>query len=101
MASSNFPKTRQEIHDDLTSKGYKASPPSEQGYVVYKHPNGSRVNIKPNGEVIPTTRMPVDSANTSWNAPKYNLRTSYDGTPLPYNSHSTGHFVEPFSKQGG
>jgi hypothetical protein len=99
-AGNEYPSTRQALDADLTSKGYTASPPTERGVVVYKHPNGSRVNIKANGEVIPTVRMQIDPADTSWNAPKYNQRTFYDGTIIPggqQGSHSTGHFVEPFS----
>ena len=85
------------MHKDLINKGYKTGDPSPNGYVVYKHPNGSCVTIKPSGEVIPTIRVPVDPSNTAPNAPKFNLRVYYDGTPIPDGSHSTGHFVEPFT----
>ena len=95
---SGFPDTREALHDDVISKGYTGGEPSPNGYVVYKHPNGSRVNVKPSGEVIPTIRVPVDPNNRAWNAPRYNQRVYYNGVPIPGNSHSTGHFVEPFKR---
>ncbi|MDQ2088229.1 hypothetical protein RBH29_17535, partial [Herbivorax sp. ANBcel31] len=96
--TGNYPSTRQALHQDLTSKGYTAGKPSANGYVVYKHPDGSRVNIKPTGEVIPTKKVPIDPNNTAWNAPKYNQRVYYDGTPIPDGAHTTDHFVEPFGQ---
>ncbi len=51
--------------------------------------------IKPSGEVIPTTRIPIDSNNTLPQAPMYNQRTYYAGTIIPeeLNNHTTGHNV--------
>ena len=58
------------------------------------------MTIKPTGEVIPTIRVPKDPSNTAWNAPKYNQRVYYNGTPIPdeLNTHTTGHFVEQLSQ---
>jgi hypothetical protein len=92
-----YPTTREALHNDLVNRGYTAKPASPNGYIVYKHPNGSTVTIKPSGEVIPTIRVSVDPQNTAWNAPKYNMRVNYDGTPIPNQAHSTGHYVEPYS----
>lgn len=94
-----FPQTRLDIHNDLTSKGYRTTGTTDKGYVVYKDGNGHIVTIKPSGEVIPTTRMPVDPNNTSSKAPMYNQRTYYDGTIIPeeLNNHTTGHNVGKIS----
>lgn len=84
---------------DRISKGYHTTGTTDKGYVVYKDGNGHMVTIKPSGEVIPTTRMPVDMNNTSPKAPMYNQRTYYDGTVIPVelNDHTTGHNVGKIS----
>ena len=81
--NSQFPQTRLDIHNDLIGKGYHTTGTTDKGYVVYKDGNGHIVTIKPSGEVIPTTRMPVDPKNTSSKAPMYNQRTYYNGTIIP------------------
>lgn len=97
--NSMFPQTRLDIHNDLTSKGYRTTGTTDKGYVVYKDGNGHIVTIKPSREVIPTTRMPVDPNNTSPKAPMYNQRAYYDGTIIPeeLNNHTTGHNVGKIS----
>ena len=97
--SSRFPQTRLAVHDDLVNRGYKTTGTTDNGYVVYKHPNGNRVTIKPTGEVITTVRLPVDPTNVSPKAPKYNQRAYYDETIIPdeLNDHTTGHFVGEIS----
>jgi len=97
--NSQFPQTRLDIHNDLISKGYHTTGTTDKGYVVYKDGNGHIVTIKPSGEVIPTTRMPVDPNNTSPKAQMYNQRTYYDGTIIPdeINDHTTGHYVGKIS----
>ncbi len=58
--------------------------------VTYKGPNGTTVTVKPTGEVIRVQRV--------WKADgsgKFPQRQDYFGNPLPDQSHSTGHFVEP------
>ncbi len=89
---NNVPNTRSELHNDLISKGFKEPTTSQGGYITYKHPNGNKVTIKPDGEVIPTVRVQVDPTDTARNAPKYNQRTTYDGTYI--DSHSTGHYID-------
>jgi len=93
---NGYPTNRAELHEDLTSKGYTVGDPSPGGYVVYKGPDGRSVTIKPSGEVIPHQQVKIDPNDSTWNAPKYTQRQFYDGTPIPGNSHTTGHFVEPF-----
>ena len=97
--TSKFPQTRLDIHNDLLSKGYHTTGTTARGYVVYKDNNGHIVTIKPSGEVIPTTRMPVDPNNTLSQAPMYNQRTYYDRTTIPdeLNNHTTGHNVGKIS----
>jgi len=97
-SSNNYPTTRKALDADLKSKGYTAGEPSSGGYVVYKHPNGSAVNVKPSGEIIPTIKVQVNPSDATWNAPKYSQRVYYDGTPVPNGAHTTGHFVEPYVK---
>ncbi len=85
-----LPNTRAALHDDLVSKGFTKVGQSKNGYVTYKGPDGRVVTIKPSGEVIPTQRV-WNEAGTK----KFPQRQYYDGTKIPNQSHSTGHFVEP------
>ena len=98
--NSSFPQTRQELHQDLISRGFHTTGTTDQGYVVYKDNAGHTVSIKPTGEVIPTTRMPVDPTDTSPNARRYNQRTYYNGVIIPeeLNDHTTGHYVGSISE---
>ncbi len=79
----SLPSTRADLHMDLRSKGYEYRSTSAGGYVSYKHSNGTEVYIKPSGEVIPVRK---------------HIRLDYQGTPLPGNAHSTGHFVTPLGE---
>jgi hypothetical protein len=85
-----LPQNRAELDADLKSKGFKDTGTSPGGYTTYKHPDGRVVTIKPTGEVIPTSRA-VSSEGKA-----YNQRTDYDFNRLSDQSHSTGHFVEPY-----
>ncbi|MDE7203878.1 MAG: hypothetical protein K2O91_18755 [Lachnospiraceae bacterium] len=93
--STQFPQTRLDIHNDLISRGYYSTGTIDRGYVVYRDGKGHEVTIKPEGEVIPVTKLPKDPNNTSPKAPKYSQRTYYDGTIIPdeLNDHTTGHNV--------
>ena len=86
-----LPKTRAELDADLKSKGFENKGTSEGGYTTYRHPDGRVVTIKPTGEVIPTSPA-VSSAGKA-----YNQRTDYFFNRLADQSHSTGHFVEPYN----
>jgi RHS repeat-associated protein len=93
ITGNSFPKTRKELHKDLTAKGFEAKPPSQfKGNVRYIHPDGRKVTVKDTGEVIPT------SPARSMDGKIYPQRTDYNFNRLPDQSHSTGHFVEPFKK---
>ena len=88
---ASLPKNRVALDLDITSKGYKYKGISENGYVTYLRNDGSKITIKPDGEVIPTKKV--------WNSDrtkKYSERQDYYGNRLPDQSHSTGHFVDPF-----
>jgi len=88
---TEFPSTRQDLHDDLINKGFEYKGTNHGGYATYKGPDGTNVTVKPSGEVIRTQRV--------WNADKtskFPQRQDYNGNALPDQSHLTGHFVEPF-----
>ncbi len=93
--SSQFPQTRLAVHNDLIGKGFYSTGTTDRGYVVYRDGKGREVTIKPEGEVIPTVKVPEDPNNTSPKAPKRSQRTYYDGTFIPdeINDHTTGHNV--------
>lgn len=89
--SGNLPETREDLYKDLTDKGFKPSKggTSNGGYDVWKGADGTKVTIKPSGEVIRTQNV--------WNkdkTKKYPERQDYNGNRLPDQSHSTGHFVK-------
>jgi RHS repeat-associated protein len=91
-AAKGLPKTRDALHIDLRNKGFEYKSTSPNGYVTYKGPDGQTVTIKPSGEVIPTQRVPKADGSG-----KFPQRQDYNGNPLPDQSHSTGHFVEPLA----
>jgi hypothetical protein len=87
----DVPATRRALHEDLMEKGYEFKRVSDGGYTTYTHSNGSKITIKPDGEVIPTQRV--------WNSEKtqkYSERQDYYGNLLPEQMHATEYFVEPF-----
>ncbi|WP_050794692.1 hypothetical protein [Cellulosilyticum lentocellum] len=57
------------------------------------HPDGRRVDIRPNGEIISTLKewLPDHSR-------KITNRYFYDGKPVPNGGHNTGEFVEPIGE---
>ena len=95
LVSLQFPQTCLDVHNDLISRGYYSTGTTDRGYIVYRDGKGHEVTIKPEGEVIPVTKLPKDPNNTSPKAPKYSQRTYYDGTIIPdeLNDHTTGHNV--------
>lgn len=85
------PTTRSELHADLTDKGFRmADSGNRSGYTTYRHQDGRKVDVKPSGEVIPV------KPTVSREGKPYRERTDYEFNRLPDQSHSTGHFVEPF-----
>ena len=55
--SSQFPQTRLDVHNDLISRGYYSTGTTDRGYIVYRDGKGHEVTIKPEGEVIPVTKL--------------------------------------------
>jgi hypothetical protein len=88
--AGKMPSTRTGLHQDLLNKGYRCNGTSQGGYVTYMHPNGSRVDIRPNGEVIHTQKSWLPDGSR-----KVTDRYYYDGTKVPNGGHNTGEFVEP------
>ncbi|WP_370580036.1 RHS repeat domain-containing protein [Snodgrassella alvi] len=88
-SDKELPKTREELRKILEQQGYTSSGLSKGGYETWKGPNGSKVDIKPSGEVIRTQRV--------WQKDglkKYSERQDWWGNRLENQSHSTGHFVK-------
>lgn len=85
----SWPRTREALHEDLQSKGYRYNGKSPEGYEVYKGSEGRKVTVKPDGEVIPTQRVWASDDSR-----KFPQRQDYDGNPLPDQKHSTGHYIE-------
>ena len=91
-----FPTTRVEVHNNLIGRGFRYISTSPEGYATYKNTQArATTTIKPTGEVINTIRLPVNPADTSPTRQLRPWRTYFDGTIIPDQSHSTGHFVEP------
>ncbi|WP_232725365.1 hypothetical protein [Neisseria meningitidis] len=59
-------------------------------YETWKGPDGVKIDIRPNGEVIRTQRVP----RTDGVQGKYPQRQDYEGNPLPNNHHHSGYFVK-------
>ena len=89
QVTPDLPKTREELYEDLRSKGFISNGQSQGGYETWKGPDGVTVTIKPTGEVIRTQRVWKSDRSG-----KYSERQDYFGNRIPDQSHSTGHFVE-------
>jgi hypothetical protein len=90
---SNLPKSRKSLNNDLVSRGYECKGRTPGGYVEYKHPNGTKVWIRPDGEVITIKREWFPNGSK-----KIDVRYHWDGTPVTDYGHNTGEFVESIDK---
>jgi hypothetical protein len=82
-------KTRPEADKALTDAGFKHTGTSAGGYENYQHPDGSRVYIRPNGEVIrtPPPEYAADGSRSNKGA-----RVGPDGEPT--DKHNTGEILK-------
>jgi RHS repeat-associated protein len=85
-----LPANRQALNQNLTSRGYINKGQTGGGDVEYGHPNGTKVWVRPNGEVITVRREWLPDGSR-----KIDVRYMWDGTPVPNSGHNTGQFVEP------
>ena len=91
-SQGQLPSNRQALNDNLTSRGFVNRGQTQGGYVEYAHSDGTRVWVRPNGEVITVRREWLSDGSR-----KINVRYQWDGTPVPNGGHNTGEFVEPIS----
>jgi hypothetical protein len=82
-------KTRAEAEQLLKEKGFEYKGPTQGGYQKWYHPDGSRVQIRPNGECARTgPKIPGRGGKM------YSPRYGPDGNPLPPGaSHNTGEII--------
>ena len=84
------PTTRHELRKELEAQGFRRTGSNTAQYETWKGPNGVKIDIRPNGEVIRTQRV----WRTDGVQGKYPQRQDYYGNPLPNNNHNSGYFVE-------
>jgi RHS repeat-associated protein len=82
-------RSRADFHIELRSQGYQYHHTTQGGYVLYRHPNGSQVWIRPNGQVI-RTGPPV---TPSGGGRPYRPRVDASGNPIT--THDPNEFVVP------
>jgi hypothetical protein len=81
--------SRADFHIQLRSQGYQYHHTTKGGYVLYRHPNGSQIWIRPNGQVI-RTGPPV---TPSGGGKAYPPRVDASGNTIT--THDPNEFVEP------
>ncbi len=84
------PTTRDELRQALQEQGFRRTGSDTAQYETWKGPDGVKIDIRPNGEVIRTQRVP----RTDGVQGKYPQRQDYEGNPLPNNNHNSGYFVK-------
>ncbi|HEZ2338011.1 TPA: polymorphic toxin MafB class 3 [Neisseria meningitidis] len=89
VVKSIRPTTRDELRQALQEQGFRRTGSDAAQYETWKGPDGVKIDIRPNGEVIRTQRVP----RTDGVQGKYPQRQDYEGNPLPNNHHS-GYFVK-------
>jgi hypothetical protein len=77
-------KSREEAVDELEESGFEHQGETEGGYDKWYHPDGSRIQIRPNGEVVRTGPKTTPEEGGK----KY--RPRYDQNGNKTDSHNTG-----------
>ncbi|CWN43398.1 MafB family polymorphic toxin [Neisseria meningitidis] len=90
VVKSIRPTTRNELRQALQEQGFRRTGSDAAQYETWKGPDGVKIDIRPNGEVIRTQRVP----RTDGVQGKYPQRQDYEGNPLPNNHHHSGYFVK-------
>ncbi|HEZ0870748.1 TPA: polymorphic toxin MafB class 3, partial [Neisseria meningitidis] len=90
VVKSIRPTTRDELRQALQEQGFRRTGSDAAQYETWKGPDGVKIDIRPNGEVIRTQRVP----RTDGVQGKYPQRQDYEGNPLPNNRHHSGYFVK-------
>lgn len=90
VVESIRPTTRDELRQALQEQGFRRTGSDTAQYETWKGPDGVKIDIRPNGEVIRTQRVP----RTDGVQGKYPQRQDYEGNPLPNNNHHSGYFVK-------
>ncbi|HID7737281.1 TPA: polymorphic toxin MafB class 3, partial [Neisseria meningitidis] len=83
VVKSIRPTTRDELRQALQEQGFRRTGSDAAQYETWKGPDGVKIDIRPNGEVIRTQRVP----RTDGVQGKYPQRQDYEGNPLPNNHH--------------
>ncbi len=81
--------SRTQADKAIRQAGFEHKGTTPGGYVKYRHPDGSRVQIRPNGEVV---RTGPKVRNPDPNLPGFRPRIGPDGKPTP--SHNTGEIIK-------
>jgi len=81
--------SRADCHINLRKAGFDYHSTSKGGYVRYKHPDGSEVYLRPNGEVVRLGPKVPPSGGGKPFAPRI------DSNGNRIDTHNTGEFVSP------
>ena len=74
---------------ELRNHGFEYHSTTKGGYVQYRHADGSRVWIRPDGEVLRLAPKVAPADGGKW----YNPRIDINGNPI--DTHNPGEFVVP------
>jgi hypothetical protein len=81
-------KTREQARQEFIKEGFEYKGRTPGGYEKWYHPDDSRVQIRPNGEIVRTGPR----RQSEGGGPAYRPRIGPDGKSTP--SHNTGERVE-------
>ncbi|MDR0569985.1 MAG: hypothetical protein LBG71_02005 [Clostridiales Family XIII bacterium] len=91
--ANGLPRNRQELNENLIGRGFYVTGRTQGGYVEYRHPDGTKVWIRSNGEVITLRKAWLPDMSR-----KVEERYMWDGSLVPNRGHNTGEFVEPIAE---